>query len=386
MKIIAKAFPIEILMISAIASACSALAPGDSGAPADLALGSGLASVVSPIAVRPGISPILPEPEMPLYTWVQTDAGGCATGISVGPNNIPYVLGCESGVEKGVYYLQRTNNCSLIGCSHAWHYTQGAGVQVTVNLNGDPWILNSNGAVFWALDGDGNTPIDRWEQFTPFNETVRTNIGGCLTALAVPSWTGGAPEDFVTDLPRGDYFAPAIWGLGCGGAGDNGVWTLPINWDWHDGKPHGSTTWSPVDPGDGNAAGRQIVLFTDSGTNSQTIWLRKSDGSVLEFAGGTFAARILPFGGAANDLTDHFALLRSHGVYQWNDSALGWSTTLYASRFAPNGHAIIHIAYSGPINNTTAGTIGPSQLWGVDDVGNVYYTVLSRACPPDCPQ
>jgi hypothetical protein len=311
------------------------------------------------------------------HNWVRpsTDTQGCATGIAVGPNNVPYVTGCGPGPNNYIYYLAQQTNCSSLSCPQTWHYTNGAGIQVFVNLDGDPWALTSNGATYWVSDKTTNgteVPADQWSEMTP-----SPYAGGCLSSLAVPLYGGTPYQDLVTGAAESSPATLlALWGIGCGTPGvDNAIWELPIQYNFVTRSTSGSTTWQQVDAQD-NAAAVQITFFNDPSNNDQVPWVLTAEGTVYSYARGAFHQNPAPPGVYA--ITDHFVLApvsnnQPSGALHWNGSTQTFDSTPWADPVAPSGYSIAQIAYSGPINGTAKGTIGPSFLWGIDTAGNIYY-------------
>jgi hypothetical protein len=73
------------------------------------------------------------------WYWVPLEIG-CARSIAVGPNGVPWVLGCEDGPNgtgpARVYYLSYSNQDSLI--PYQWDYDNFSAMTLSVNLQGVP--------------------------------------------------------------------------------------------------------------------------------------------------------------------------------------------------------------------------------------------------------
>jgi hypothetical protein len=300
------------------------------------------------------------------HTWYPpwTADTGCATSISVGPNNVPWVVGCDGpGPDHSIFYLTKQTSCGNLICQDAWQIARGLkAVSISVSLNGIPYAVTSSGAVWAEADpGPGN-----WAEMTPWPYSP----GSCLSWLAVPAGVDNAPppEQFVTDSPATFGYQPSLWGIGCGG-GDQGVWTLPFMLS--NTGPLGSTTWQQVDAQD-NAAAVQIAMFTtDAPPNYQTPWVINSQGSIYAYnpATGGFAQQP---GAGAWSITDHFVAAWD-AAYQWSDAIQNWVQFIGSTPNAP----IKQLAYSEPIHGTAVGTIGPSWLWAIDTNGGIYYAGLT---------
>ena len=76
--------------------------------------------------------------------WAWAPLGvGCARAISVGPNGVPWILGCTGGNPNGtgpawVYYLTWSNAPELFFTTYKWQYDNISAVTLYVNLNGVP--------------------------------------------------------------------------------------------------------------------------------------------------------------------------------------------------------------------------------------------------------
>jgi hypothetical protein len=93
------------------------------------------------------------------WYWVPLEIG-CARSIAVGPNGVPWVLGCEDGPNgtgpARVYYLSYSNQDSLI--PYQWDYDNFSAMTLSVNLQGVPNATDVNGVVWaeTANNGDFN--------------------------------------------------------------------------------------------------------------------------------------------------------------------------------------------------------------------------------------
>jgi hypothetical protein len=146
-----------------------------------------------------------------------------------------------------------------------------------------------------------------------------------------------------------------FWGLGVSSSANNLVFEYDI-------KP-GFPTWTQVDTQD-NYTASKIVLFTGNifGQSYQTPVIY--NGGQIAFynssTGRFVPQQTLPL----FDVTDHFVVALQNNrteIYQYGDLT-GWSD--YGSGLTPNGTWIIHIAASNQ---------NPSQLWGLDTNGHIFY-------------
>src|SRR5580700_3538128 len=87
---------------------------------------------------------------LPSCTQIWEPLGtGCAREISVGPNNVPWILGCPDGNSRAsgpawLYYLTYTGS-GLVRAPQ-WVYDNfGDAIDVFVNMNGAPWVSGADG-------------------------------------------------------------------------------------------------------------------------------------------------------------------------------------------------------------------------------------------------
>ena len=71
--------------------------------------------------------------------WAWSALGtGCARDIAVGPNNVPWIIGCDNGVNAagagGVYYLKWGGSNFLSGPTllPSWEYDNFEGINIAV--------------------------------------------------------------------------------------------------------------------------------------------------------------------------------------------------------------------------------------------------------------
>jgi hypothetical protein len=106
--------------------------------------------------------------------WAWAPLGvGCARSISVGPNGVPWILGCTGGDPNGtgpawVYYLSWSNPTGSLFPTYQWNYDHISGVTLYVNLNGIPYVTDVVGNVWYeaadslGLSGGKETPTGQW--------------------------------------------------------------------------------------------------------------------------------------------------------------------------------------------------------------------------------
>src|SRR5580700_9129982 len=100
------------------------------------------------------------------YSWYQVSPG-CASAIAVGPNNIPWILGCGNPSEvRPVYYLSQSCTGSFF-CPVTWQYAGMNAMTLTVNLNGVPFVTDANGTVWSVAESTASIdPGSQWEPVT----------------------------------------------------------------------------------------------------------------------------------------------------------------------------------------------------------------------------
>jgi hypothetical protein len=323
--------------------------------------------------------------------WVQESAGGCATSIAVAPNDVPWVIGCNGNADAGVYYLQYGGSdptCKSLICDDKWIYDGAFAKNITTDYHGSAYVTNSNGELWSANwtepkalgDRTPGIPNGTWMEHSPsYLGDPRNGPGGCVTAAVAGTDDNCGYEGFVTPMvgclfPDDKYSVV----LGCGRGSNNYLY------EWVHGTP---IYWAQLDAQHA-ATASQIAIFTQSSPTSPvpTLWTLDSTGQLASYNG----VRFVPEPNASTvawAITDHFvaayqpSLPRhpgSSGIYQWNDDSQTWSYFIAAT--APNGHTIMHIAYSG-LFYSGFGPVGPSRLWAIDDIGNIYFAAPVHSGP-----
>jgi hypothetical protein len=351
---------------------------------------------------------------------------GCASSIAVGPNNVPWVVGCASAGNpviaspQEVYYLNggpgapagQPSNCSgteggfpILNCAPVWKSDNFQAVTIAVNIDGFPFATDSVGHVYEDM---------------PCNVTLSNGGPGCaspakpngswvhVTHPAVSSFAiGNNVRPYPAEMWESPTYGPPpsatndkeeIWGVGCGSSCsapltvNHSLWSGTITDGDTPALPGGSWSgWSPM-----GGAAVTFALFTDAIGAGQTPWVLDQNGVAFVSAGGGWVPEFLPnqsenpFAYQVESLTDHFALQRTNGVvYQWTGTSSGvnpgWSEYISDLDTDPPGGFtwITKIAWSQSyvVNGVT---YGPSMLWGVDINGNIYYA--KEYFPPITPK
>jgi hypothetical protein len=343
---------------------------------------SSLHSGLAPKILLSTIALVVPATAHALQ-WLEvgTATEGCATSISVGPNNIPFITQCWPGVgplDSPVAYLTTESSCPGCFPSLVWHTLPGAsGTSVSININGYPYLLNSMGAVFVATTSqspnDQVSELDGWLQLNAAN-------GGCISSLAPGSFSGNTEENYTA--PASSQTEDFLYGIGCGG-GDRNTYAWNLNATNFNGVHYdASPGWFQLDPQQ-NAAGTKMVLFTEPGPNNpQIIWVLNSAGQLYSYDGYQFNQEPLPSvrirrgwpRPTVTAITDHYIVFGGD-IYQWNDSSRSWS--YYVSGITAAGTQIVQLASAQAMNAAGYGVVGPSQLWGLDTHGHIFNVVAS---------
>jgi len=332
--------------------------------------------------------------------WMPLGAG-CANAIAVGPNNVPWVLGCGSGATDVFYltggpspppYLPTPPNCAAgsLYCPPEWVGAGFSGVTIAVDLNGDPVATNASGEVYQSLilcEGSSCTPT--W--YEAATGAVSSVVVGAQAGPDLQNLEGFEPVPPNWSAGWNGIWVQSLWGVGCG---SNCGKPLAVNSSLFTG----ATTFFPFIDSPGEifsgwtnmgygGAGTQLALFTDP-SGSQNPWVANMEGEVYSWDGEGWYAQLLPgqtaeqssgedSSTAVTSLTDHFALEHATAYY-WTGTAsginAGWSSYITDFDTSPPGGFvdIVQIAYSQSITVGTS-VYGPSTLWGIDRTGNIYY-------------
>ena len=128
-----------------------------------------------------------------------------ARSISVGPNGVPWILGCTGGDPNGtgpawVYYLTWSNPPGSLSPVYQWNYDYFSAMTLSVNLQGTPNVTDVNGVV-WAETAN-NGSYDTGYLTEPSGVWVAISNGG---AGAI---TAGVPRS-VPGTKIGEMFYPS---------------------------------------------------------------------------------------------------------------------------------------------------------------------------------
>lgn len=266
---------------------------------------------------------------------------GCATQIAVGPNNVPWVLGC-SGPGDGNAWLYKLS-CSGT-CKWQQQFTPNgtsvAGVSITIDSSNIPWMTSADGHIWAPLAFNGTEVVED-----------STTIPGIPS-----SFSSGRASQIVENGISGALFA----------LGDD----LPNHPNVTVFEAQGFSNWNQIGASQG-AAGLKLAMFTGNvfGQSYQTLTLTNTQGSFWMYdpSSDSFSQQN---GGGIVDLTDHFCVAPSAGAYNlYSWSTLGGVWQNQGVTVTPRGTYVDKIAFANAFQN-----VGPSQLWGIDTSGNIFYS------------
>lgn len=316
------------------------------------------------------------------WTELPTTDRGCATAIGVGANNVPLVIGCGStSVDRDIFYL-KTESCSpqpCFGSNESWQIITDGTKASTINVGRDgiPWIANKAGQVFSvAANGNGDSYADvvGWRQLTTTVSTCMTSIIGAennaFEVVGVTPLVGSFPVAYGLTCPTIDQW------------GDHPIdqWNLNISNTFLGPLWNHTPGWLPMAAP--NYGAQQVVLFNGPGpSNPQDVWIRDGRGGLWQYQDGNWqfggaANQILSTGGQVGFLTDHYmegwyvAAAFDGTIYKWSDTSETWLS--YASAITNQSTLIEQIASSQSMQTTGNGTVGPSDIYGIDSNGHIF--------------
>jgi len=302
--------------------------------------------------------------------WVQQP--GYATAISVGPRNIPWVIGRGGHINYGIEGTACGAGICVPSGQEVWHDAVGGiAVRVAVNLQDEVAVSNSAGTLYLAGVVDSATDPHRWPgsltKWLSYSTTFGAGGSHCVGQFVMSvAQTGTAGPDY-------------LYGQPCTGGS---AWQLAPGFFWYPYLANfplmSNGTWVQVDTNDS-----QVALFSTSafGRATQNPWTLYN-GHAYAFNGASFVRVINPK--VFTDLklqylSDTFAVAAGI-VYQWTGDVFGrgtgnpyqdWKFVIGATPNAPIAQIAYAPALTGP-NYFGANTIGPSELWATDTAGNIY--------------
>jgi hypothetical protein len=222
-------------------------------------------------------------------------------------------------------------------------------------INRDPNVAIPNGSWFnVSSSGYPGYPPQPGFGSKSLSALVVVNVPPDLMMWHTPAGVvpGSLPEDF--------------WGLLSGPSGQNhsvAEYNAKVTTTFWDSPQAGSVAV-------------QIALFKtiNPQTNlpAQIPWVLQNTGDIFSYYYPTKS--FVHMAGAATSLTDHYVVGSiggiPSGIYKWDDNAESWD--YITTNILPNGNWITQLAYSGAVT-VNGSTWGPSELWGLDNTGAIYF-------------
>ena len=311
---------------------------------------------------------------------------GCAKQIAVGPNDVPWVIGCsgpgDNGTNKSVYYLQFTpctpNGGECFGGSYSWVYANGAATYISVDVEGEPWLVTSDGHV-WTLTSYSRPSTGGWDNLTTQGGYEGGQVhwpgfsDGRLSAVVTIVTPQLFTELFGTPnvLLAPDENEPFnFWGFGYPAATNTAIFSYDAS--------DGATAWIHVDGQDGAAAAKIALFSRKSGSGViQTPWVATSSGLVYSTSGSSGQFVQMP-GANVLDITDHHVLTYPY-VYQWSDAPPGSSppgTWINIGSILTSANTLALRVAHAPAVTVQGQSFGPSRLWAIDSNGHIFYSTV----------
>ena len=349
--------------------------------------------------------------------WAWAPLGvGCARSISVGPNGVPWILGCTGGDPNGtglawVYFLTWSSPPGSLFPVYQWNYDNISALTLYVNLNGLPYVTDIVGDV-WYETGNYTGSLPSTEEPTGIWSLARPCCVGAIAvgvSRTVPSIAAGEmfypPQN--THFSDGQLLAQTtMWGFGCrmiicfGGGPFNGssFWEADFPYVQHEPWAPGQTPWSQLPGLPGGATPVTITMFTDPDNSSSPQALDVQQIPWALTTSGDIYAWQIQYGWVQVALPEPAAWITDGAM-------LGQSGTLYACfttqcysghpspgdwyalilPYTTNGPVRLkEIAMGGAVSQAIVG--GPPDLiinslpptgpiaWAIDYGGNIYFS------------
>lgn len=310
--------------------------------------------------------------------WVQLP--GLATQIAVGANDIPYVLDINGYVQ---YLAPSTLACSGSLCVQTerdWVFTNIRASHIASDQYGYLWSIDSGGAL--SVVEPSTHAFD--------TSLLFTGLTACISSLA-PGRRGPIPErDYPFGVAARDFqlhykdilieFFTTTYFTRCGSPS-----LSTVDLSFSEEMLTTSERWfSLLGPQTIDTGELQVTNFTVDGSATQIPWILAplSNGVVTAWAHtapNTYVAAppptVLGLQIPITYATDHYVVAANH-VWMWGGDAYGkrgkpvWVSV--PNSWPPTGSTIVQIAYSGALQGTSIGTIGPSNMYMIDSNDNIY--------------
>jgi len=303
------------------------------------------------------------------FEWSQQP--GYATAISVGPRNIPWVIGGGGHVYYGSEGTACGNGICVGSGQEVWHDAiGGVAANVAVSMQDQVGVSTAGGTLYMGGVLNGSS-IASWpstlKKWLPYSTQFGPGGSRCVGQMVISAAeTGTAGPDY-------------IYGMPCGGGS---AWLLTPGFYWNTSVQNfpiiSNGTWQQIDTNDA-----QVALFSVSafGRVTQNPWTMYT-GHVYAFNGASFVRVVDPkvlTNLRVSFMTDTFVVATGL-VYQWTGDIYGhgtgnpykdWKFIIGPTTKAPIAQIAYAPALTGP-NWLGPNTIGPSDLWALDTAGNIY--------------
>ena len=358
------------------------------------------------------------------YPWVWQRLGvGCARAISVGPNGVPWILGCSQGQPNGVgpawvYYLNTSSPPGSLLPHYQWVYDNFSALTLYVNLNGIPFATDTNGIVYSEaqINGDGDAnylllPSGTWNRDST---GAMSAIAASASPLTLSYYKDGElfyPAEYFDTSIGQEVASTNIWGIGCVNGcyngtpiNDSGIWDTDMFYLFD--EPNEALTWLEL-PGSATT----VTMFTlPEGTAingsdiEQVPWVLNTEGNVYWWSAtdnddtqygeqGSWKRVATPE--SIKSITDGAILGQSGILYECATGnifdafcASGQASTPqqwtamagpYLEGNPNNPINIKQIALGGSISEAVVGgnpnsRINSPTVWAIDYSGNIYYS------------
>jgi hypothetical protein len=105
---------------------------------------------------------------------------GLATAIAAGGDGSIWILGTGT-LGTGDYQIWHYNPTSKNQATNGWELIDGGAVSISVDANGDPWVVNKQGAVFRRTRGNTSYVDGTWTTVSPNGSATSISVGGPLS-------------------------------------------------------------------------------------------------------------------------------------------------------------------------------------------------------------
>ena len=313
--------------------------------------------------------------------WIQIP--GAATQIAVGANDIPFILDINGIVQ---YLAPKVFTCGTGICvpnDRQWTATGIVASVIATDQYGYLWKTDSNGAV--AHMGPSTNAFSTNLTSVPIAAVIESLSPGRMQVQPYPEWNfpfgkaAGKHSYKSGETTFVPYTRTCVTSSNTVLSSTEVMERSQMNgtqlttWDTTSG-------WNTLDSSE-----LQVTQFTMDGSATQVPWVVVQSGQnriAYVVASGPWrnVGSPVSFGKkfAIDWLTDHYAAASNgalSAVWSWSGNAGGtggaW-TFLPNADVIPSGAKIAKIAFASALPGTALGTIGPSHLYMIDTLNNIY--------------